>query len=42
MVVSYAAAVASLICGDGMPWLQTAAGCGNEVTFAFSAPRLHT
>lgn len=26
MLVSYAAAVASVICCDGMPWLQTAAG----------------
>ena len=42
MVVSYAAAVVSVICCDGVPWLQTAAGFGNEVTVTFSARRLHT
>ncbi len=47
MAVSCAAAVVSVICCDGMPWLQTAAGFGYEVIEVYEVtvpffPRLHT
>jgi len=41
-VLSYAAAVVSVICCDGVPWLQTAAGVYKELQSHFLPPELYT